>query len=73
MACVLILTGEDDSQAYYVAGTGFQPSAASATTYATKEGAMGDGVTQREAVGRTAILTVKDLVSGEEHAVPYLR
>jgi hypothetical protein len=68
MACVIIqkvlATG------YYVTGTGFQPVLGTGTTYSTKEAALQDAVTQREALGNAAILQILDLVTGATHDVP---
>ncbi len=72
MACVLILRQKDQSvpDQYYLTGTGWVSTVAAATAYASKEAALPDGETLRESVGFTALLTVKDTTTGEEHPVP---
>ena len=71
MAVILTLRSKvDDSETYFLSGTGFQSVKADATTYATKELALPDGMTQREAMGPPALLVIVDQASGEQHAVP---
>lgn len=72
MACILVNRLPDDSEQYWLNGTGWQSAAGSATTYSSKEASMVDGETQREALGPGARIIVKDQVTGEEHAIPAL-
>jgi hypothetical protein len=74
MGCILVLRDPNPVNAdlYYLSGTGWQSVKASATSYSTKEASMVDGITQREALGPGARLSVDDQVTGETHPIPVL-
>ena len=72
MSALLILRQKDDTEQYYLSGTGWVGTRDAATAYPTIGAAMPDAQALRDAPGSLPFLVVKDMSTGTEYRAPWM-